>query len=69
MGEKKAGRQTACLVVNQIKVNSFAYLFDCSTVGRTENTFRNLNFMTIWCINKVSKILPELAESEPKAHP
>ena len=27
-------RQTACLVVNPIKVNSFAYLFDCTTVGR-----------------------------------
>ena len=28
-------RQTACLVVNQIKVNSFAYLFNCTTVART----------------------------------
>ena len=27
-------RQTACLVVNQIKVNSVAYLFNCMTVGR-----------------------------------
>ena len=27
-------RQTACLVVNLIKVNSFAYLFNCSTIGR-----------------------------------
>ena len=27
-------RQTACLVVNPIKVNSFAYLFGCTTVGR-----------------------------------
>ena len=27
-------RHTACLVVNPIKVNSFAYLFDCTTVGR-----------------------------------
>ena len=26
-------RQTACLVVNAIKVNNFAYLFDCTTVG------------------------------------
>ena len=26
-------RQTACLVVNPIKVNSFAYLLDCTTVG------------------------------------
>ena len=25
-------RQTACLVVNTIKVNNFAYLFDCSAV-------------------------------------
>ena len=27
-------RQTACLVVNPIKVNNFAYLFNCTTVGR-----------------------------------
>ena len=27
-------RQMACLVVNPIKVNSFAYLFNCMTVGR-----------------------------------
>ena len=26
-------RQTVCLVVNPIKVNSFAYLFNCTTVG------------------------------------
>ena len=30
-------RQTACLVVHQIKVNSFAYLFNCTTVGRTSD--------------------------------
>ena len=30
-------RQTACLVVNPIKVNSFAYLFNCMTVGRTSD--------------------------------
>ena len=30
-------RQTACLVVNPIKVNSFAYLFNCTTVGRTSD--------------------------------
>ena len=28
-------RQTACLVVNPVKVNNFAYLFNCKTVGRT----------------------------------
>ena len=27
-------RQTACLVVNPVKVNSFAYLLNCTTVGR-----------------------------------
>ena len=27
-------RQTASLVVNPIKVNSFAYLFNCTMVGR-----------------------------------
>ena len=26
-------RQTACLVVNPIKVNSFTYLFNCTMVG------------------------------------
>ena len=30
-------RQTACMVVNPIKVNSFAYLFNCTTVGRTSD--------------------------------
>ena len=30
-------RQTACLVVKPIKVNSFAYLFNCTTVGRTSD--------------------------------
>ena len=27
-------RRTACLVVNPVKVNNFAYLFDCTKVGR-----------------------------------
>ena len=27
-------QQTVSLVVNPIKVNSFAYLFNCTTVGR-----------------------------------
>ena len=30
-------RQTACLVVNPIKVNSFAYLLNCTTVGRASD--------------------------------
>ena len=30
-------RQTACLVVNPIKFNSFAYLFICTTVARTSD--------------------------------
>ena len=30
-------RQTACLVINPIQVNSFAYLFNCTTVGRTSD--------------------------------
>ena len=30
-------RQTACLVVNPIKVNRFAYLFKCMTVGRASD--------------------------------
>ena len=30
-------RQTACLVVNPIKVNNFAYLLNCTTVGRTSD--------------------------------
>ena len=28
-------RQTTCLVVNQIKVNNFAYFFVCTMVGQT----------------------------------
>ena len=34
---KNVMRQTACLVVNPIKVNSFAYLFNCTTVDRTSD--------------------------------
>ena len=30
-------RQTACLVVYPIKVNSFAYLFNATTVGRASD--------------------------------
>ena len=30
-------QQMACLVVNPIKVNSFAYLFNCTTVGRASD--------------------------------
>ena len=30
-------RQTACLVVHPIKVNNFAYLFDCTMVGRASD--------------------------------
>ena len=30
-------RQTACLVVNPIKVNSFAYLLTCTIVGRASD--------------------------------
>ena len=33
-------RQTACLVVNPIKVNNFAYLFDCTTVGRASDRMK-----------------------------
>ena len=30
-------RQTACLVVNPIKANNFAHLFNCTTVGRASD--------------------------------
>ena len=30
-------QQMACLVVNPIKVNSFAYLFNCTTIGRASD--------------------------------
>ena len=30
-------RQIACLVVNLIKVNNFAYFFNCTTVGRASD--------------------------------
>ena len=30
-------RQTACLVVNPIKINRFAYLFNCTTVVRASD--------------------------------
>ena len=31
-------QQTACLVVNQITVGSFAFLFYCTLVGRTSDS-------------------------------
>ena len=30
-------RQTACLVINPIKVDNFAYLFDCTKVSRASD--------------------------------
>ena len=30
-------QQTTCLVVNPVKVNSFAYILNCTTVGRTSD--------------------------------
>ena len=30
-------RQTSCLVANPIKIDNFAYLFNCTTVGRTSD--------------------------------
>ena len=30
-------QQTACWIVNPIKVNSLVYLFNCTTVGRTSD--------------------------------
>ena len=30
-------RHTICLVVNPINVNSFAYLFNCTTIGRASD--------------------------------
>ena len=30
-------RQTTCLVVNPVKVNSFANLFNCTAVGRASD--------------------------------
>ena len=30
-------RQTACLLANPIKVNSFAYLLNCTAVGRVSD--------------------------------
>ena len=31
-------QQTACLVVNPIKVGNFAFLFNCTPVGRTSDS-------------------------------
>ena len=33
-------RQTACLVVNPVMINSFAYLFYCTTVGRASDRLK-----------------------------
>ena len=41
-------RQTACLFVNPIKVNNFAFLFDCTTLRSglrlNEGTILNLTY-------------------------
>ena len=31
---------TACLVANPIKKNSFAYLFDCTTIGQFSDSMK-----------------------------
>ena len=31
-------QQTACLVANQIRVGNFAFLFNCTLVGRTSDS-------------------------------
>ena len=33
-------RQTDCMVVNQVTVHNFAFLFNCTTVGRPETKWR-----------------------------
>ena len=35
-------RKTACLIVSPMKVNNFAYLYDCTTVGRTTHPRPNI---------------------------
>ena len=37
-------QQTACMVVNPITVGNFAYLFNCTSVGRTSDsmTYRDV---------------------------
>ena len=35
-------RQTACLVVNPITVDNYAWLFNCTKVVRAKSTFRHL---------------------------
>ena len=34
-------KQTACLVVNPIMVDNFAFIFNCMTVGRTSDSMTN----------------------------
>ena len=36
-------QQTACLVVNPITVGNFAFLFNCTPVGRTSDSMTVLN--------------------------
>ena len=35
-------RQTACLLVNPIKINSFAYVFECMKVGRASDFMKHV---------------------------
>ena len=39
-------RQSACLVVNPIKVYSYGFLFNCMTVGQASNFKNGNNFLT-----------------------
>ena len=41
-----SGQQTACLVVNPITVGNFAFLFNCTPVGRTSALYDGSDFMT-----------------------
>ena len=40
-------RQSACLVVNQITVYSYGFLFNCTTVGQVSDS---ITVLTCWCL-------------------
>ena len=50
MTERKSSeiwlQQTACLIVNQLTVGNFAFLFNCTPVGRTSDSMTVL-YLTI----------------------
>ena len=57
-------RRTVCLIVNPVKVNTSAYLFDCTTVGRVVlgRAYRGLTggFLLLWNFSVAISVSPHI---------